>query len=179
MLIVHGIYAERKHYVYFSQKLTATRNGVALSYHRVRGLYFLVVVFVATIVLSKICECTRSAYTHLHGHIARPYILHSTSYNPLRWLFCLYATESNISILGIDTERFLIFDCSFSFFESHSHIRKFLCTVQYTFLTPYLVLSFIKGHNLQTHHKITCWYIYNMYIDIAQCEMHHFYYWIW
>ena len=53
---------DRKHFVYFSQKLTAARNGVALSYHRVRGLYFLAVVFVATIVLSKICARTRSTH---------------------------------------------------------------------------------------------------------------------
>ena len=30
-------------------KTTAARNEVALNYHRVRGLYFLAVVFVATI----------------------------------------------------------------------------------------------------------------------------------
>ena len=30
-------------------KTTATRNGIVLSYHRVRGLYFLAVVFAATI----------------------------------------------------------------------------------------------------------------------------------
>ena len=35
--------------LHFSQKTTAARNGVALSYHRVRGLYFLAVVFAATI----------------------------------------------------------------------------------------------------------------------------------
>ena len=34
-------------------KTTATRNEVALSYHRVRGLYFQTVVFVATIIVSK------------------------------------------------------------------------------------------------------------------------------
>ena len=33
----------------FLIKTTATRNEIALSYHRVRGLYFLAVVFVATI----------------------------------------------------------------------------------------------------------------------------------
>ena len=32
-------------------KTTAARNGVALSYHSVRGLYFLAVAFAATIVL--------------------------------------------------------------------------------------------------------------------------------
>ena len=32
-------------------KITATQNVVALSYHRVRGLYFLAVIFAATIVL--------------------------------------------------------------------------------------------------------------------------------
>ena len=32
-------------------KTTAARNGVALSYHRVRGLYFLAVVFAAIILL--------------------------------------------------------------------------------------------------------------------------------
>ena len=31
---------------------TAVQNGVALSYHSVRGLYFLAVVFAATIILS-------------------------------------------------------------------------------------------------------------------------------
>ena len=34
-------------------KTTAAQNEVALSYHIVRGLYFLAVVFVATIVLSE------------------------------------------------------------------------------------------------------------------------------
>ena len=32
-------------------KTTAVRNGVALSYHSVRGLYFLAVVFAAIIVV--------------------------------------------------------------------------------------------------------------------------------
>ena len=31
-------------------KITAAQNGVALSYHNVRGLYFLAVIFVGTIV---------------------------------------------------------------------------------------------------------------------------------
>ena len=34
---------------YTSHKVTAAKNEVALSYHRVRGLYFPAVVFVATI----------------------------------------------------------------------------------------------------------------------------------
>ena len=41
-------------------KTTAARNGVALSYHRVRGLYFLAVVFVRSIIICKnmdICAC--------------------------------------------------------------------------------------------------------------------------
>ena len=37
-------------------KTTAAQNEVALSYHRVRGLYFLAVVFVATILL---CLCVK------------------------------------------------------------------------------------------------------------------------
>ena len=39
---------------------TAARNGVALSYHRVRGLYFLTVVFVRSIIICNnmdICAC--------------------------------------------------------------------------------------------------------------------------
>ena len=40
----------RKSYILLT-KTTAAQNEVALSYHRVRGLYFLAVVFVATIVL--------------------------------------------------------------------------------------------------------------------------------
>ena len=40
------IYSNR---LYFSCR-TAAQNEVALSYHRVRGLYFLAVVFVATMV---------------------------------------------------------------------------------------------------------------------------------
>ena len=32
-------------------KMTAAQNEVALSYHRVRGLYFLVVVFATTIII--------------------------------------------------------------------------------------------------------------------------------
>ena len=38
--------------LYFSQKTTAARNEVALSYHKVRGLYFLAVVFVRNIITS-------------------------------------------------------------------------------------------------------------------------------
>ena len=39
-------------------KTTAARNGVALSYHRVRGLYFLAVVFVRSIIIcNNICAC--------------------------------------------------------------------------------------------------------------------------
>ena len=34
-------------------KTTAARNGVALSYRSVRGLYFLAVVFVTTIIVSQ------------------------------------------------------------------------------------------------------------------------------
>ena len=34
-------------------KTTAAQNEVAISYHRVRGLYFLAVVFVATIIILK------------------------------------------------------------------------------------------------------------------------------
>ena len=41
----------------FLTNITAAENEVALSYHRVRGLYFLAVVFVATIV------------SLLHGHV--------------------------------------------------------------------------------------------------------------
>ena len=36
-------------YITLLTKATAAQNEVALSYHRVRGLYFLAVVFVATI----------------------------------------------------------------------------------------------------------------------------------
>ena len=36
-------------------KITVAQNEVALSYHRVRGLYFLVVVFAATIYLLLAC----------------------------------------------------------------------------------------------------------------------------
>ena len=35
-------------------KTTAAQNEIALSYHRVRGLYFLAVFFVATIVITRI-----------------------------------------------------------------------------------------------------------------------------
>ena len=41
-------------------KAAATRNGVALSYHRVRGLDFLAVVFVRSIIICNnmdICAC--------------------------------------------------------------------------------------------------------------------------
>ena len=41
--------------LYFSQKETAAQSEVALSYHGLDGLYFLVVVFVATIV-AIVCE---------------------------------------------------------------------------------------------------------------------------
>ena len=37
--------------LYSSQKQTAAQNGVLLSYHRVRGLYFLAVVLAAAIVI--------------------------------------------------------------------------------------------------------------------------------
>ena len=38
-------------------KITATQNEVALSYYRARRLYFLAVVFVATIVINLLCVC--------------------------------------------------------------------------------------------------------------------------
>ena len=46
---------------YTSHKTTAAQNEVALSYHRVRGLYFLAVVFVVTIYLIDFfiaCYCS-------------------------------------------------------------------------------------------------------------------------
>ena len=39
-------------------KTTAAQNEVALSYHKLRGLYFLAVVFVATIIHIIIHRCT-------------------------------------------------------------------------------------------------------------------------
>ena len=39
-------------------KITAAQKEVALSYHRVRGLYFLVVIVAATIVIPGISCCT-------------------------------------------------------------------------------------------------------------------------
>ena len=38
-------------------KTTAARKGVALSYHSVRGLYFLAVVFVRSIIHIAQCTC--------------------------------------------------------------------------------------------------------------------------
>ena len=49
-------------------KTTAAQNEVALSYHRVRGLYFLAVVFVSSIV-SPLIE---AAYYIYHVMIGRP-----------------------------------------------------------------------------------------------------------
>ena len=40
-------------YTILLTKITAAQNEVALSYHRVRGLYFLAAIFAATIVHSK------------------------------------------------------------------------------------------------------------------------------
>ena len=37
--------------LYSSHKITATQNEVTLSYYEVRGLYFLAVIFAATIVI--------------------------------------------------------------------------------------------------------------------------------
>ena len=41
-------------YIILLTKTTAARNGVALSYHSVRGLHFLAVVFVRSIVCFKV-----------------------------------------------------------------------------------------------------------------------------
>ena len=41
-------------------KITAAQNEVTLSYHRVRGLYFLAVIFTATIRYSKVTTVTPS-----------------------------------------------------------------------------------------------------------------------
>ena len=43
-------------------KTTAARNEVALTYHKVRGLHFLAVVFVATIVIAtyQICSAIKN-----------------------------------------------------------------------------------------------------------------------
>ena len=38
-------------YIILLKKTTAARSEVALSYHKVRGLYFLAVVFAATIIV--------------------------------------------------------------------------------------------------------------------------------
>ena len=40
---------------------TATQNGDALSYRKVRGLYFLAVVFVRRIINIEFAECERSS----------------------------------------------------------------------------------------------------------------------
>ena len=53
-------------------KTTAARNAVALSYHRVRGLYFLAVVFAATIV-----DTFLGSHTELRS--ARNFEAHGTS----------------------------------------------------------------------------------------------------
>ena len=45
-LLVHGTKQQGD---IVASKITAAQNDVALSYYRVRGLYFLAVVFVATI----------------------------------------------------------------------------------------------------------------------------------
>ena len=39
-------------YIIHLTKITAVKNEVALNYHRVRGLYFLVVIFAATIYIT-------------------------------------------------------------------------------------------------------------------------------
>ena len=41
------------YYSYTSYKITATQNDVALRFHRVRGLYFMVVIFAATVMQIK------------------------------------------------------------------------------------------------------------------------------
>ena len=47
---VHCTRSEDDYLVTLLTKITAAKNEVALSYHRLRGLYFLAVVFAATIV---------------------------------------------------------------------------------------------------------------------------------
>ena len=42
------------HYIILLTKTTAAQNEDALSYHRMRGLYFLATVFVATILTKQI-----------------------------------------------------------------------------------------------------------------------------
>ena len=67
-------------------KTTAARNEVALSYHRVRGLYFPAVVFVPTIVLiyHKLCTYERSYICPLYIAVNDMYIVQITNYGKLR-----------------------------------------------------------------------------------------------
>ena len=47
-------------------KTTAAQNGVALSYRKVRGLYFLAFVFVTSIVLTEMFgHSRRTVHTHI------------------------------------------------------------------------------------------------------------------
>ena len=51
-------------------KITVTQNEVALSYHKVRGLYFVAVIFAATIILSD-AYSLNNAVSPLH-HLQLP-----------------------------------------------------------------------------------------------------------
>ena len=51
-------------------KTTAARNGVALTSHSVRGLYFLVVVFAATIMLAGMFRATNMIAISLRHFIS-------------------------------------------------------------------------------------------------------------
>ena len=47
-------------------KITAAQDEFALSYHRVRGLYFLAVIFAPTIVADYGSVCTRFSYIAMY-----------------------------------------------------------------------------------------------------------------
>ena len=58
MCIVHSVDRD------MIMKTTAAQNGVALSYPKVRGLYFLAVVFVRRIVVSVLAKNTCAQFPH-------------------------------------------------------------------------------------------------------------------
>ena len=74
--------------VFLLTKITALRNNVALTYHRVRGLYFLVVFFAANISLST----NNSQITIVHRHSVGDNSPHNFNYPFLRQILNLTFT---------------------------------------------------------------------------------------
>ena len=62
-VIAEGIY-----YIFLT-KITAAQNEVALSYHRVRVLYFLAAIYAAIIVLQSVIVCCSTWITKINTEV--------------------------------------------------------------------------------------------------------------